>query len=92
MERIFHAGLSLFHLGFCCRTNADYRHATDKFCETFLQLLSIIIGGRFLDLRPDLFDARLDLVLVSETLEDGRIVFVDRHTLGSPQIAELDLF
>ena len=43
MQGIFHARLFLVELGFSGRTNANYRHTTDEFCQSFLQFFTIII-------------------------------------------------
>jgi hypothetical protein len=37
----------------------DHGHATDEFRQPLQQFLAIVIGGRVLDLRPELLDATL---------------------------------
>src|SRR5207302_429605 len=50
VQRVLDARFLFFHLGFGCRANADDGHAAGKPGQAFLEFLTIVIGGRFLDL------------------------------------------
>src|SRR5262249_35574315 len=74
--------LTLLHFGFRGAADADDRDATGELRQPLLQLLAIIVGGRFLDLRPDLGDATLNLLLLAGTVDDRRVLLVDADLLG----------
>src|SRR5262249_12924552 len=54
-----------------------------KLRQPLLQLLTIVVGGGFLDLRLDLGDTRLNVALLSCTTHDGGVLLLDRHLLGT---------
>src|SRR2546422_486835 len=45
--------------------DADHRAAAGELGEPLLELLAVVVGGRLLDLRLDLADARLDVLLLA---------------------------
>jgi hypothetical protein len=85
------AGFLFFHLGFGCRTDLDDGDAADELGKPFLQLLAIVVRGRFLDLRADLLDAAFDRILAAGAFDDRRVVLVDRDLLRLAEIFELDV-
>src|SRR5262249_52371868 len=79
---VFDPVLTLLHFGFRGAADADDRDATGELRQPLLQLLAIIVGGCFLDLRSDLGDATLDLLLLAGAGEDRRVLLADAHLLG----------
>ena len=63
VERVVHAVLLLLDLDLGRAADADHRDAARELGETLLQLLTVVVGGGLLDLRLDLRDAALDVVL-----------------------------
>src|SRR5205823_3097509 len=59
-QRILDAVLLLLELDLGGAANPDDRHAAGELRQPLLQLLLVELGGRRLDLRADLLDARLD--------------------------------
>src|SRR5881628_2565474 len=59
--------------------------------EPLLELLPVVVRGRFLDLRPDLLDAALDLLGVTGALDDRGVVLVHDHLLGAAEVVELEV-
>src|SRR5205823_442700 len=78
VKGVFDAGLLLLHLGLRRRADLHDRDAADELREALLELLAIVVGGRVVDLGPDLGDAGLDLVLLAFAADERRVVFVDR--------------
>src|SRR5439155_840677 len=50
MQRVFHAGLLLLHLDFGRGTDLDHCHAAGELRHALLQLLLVVVAGRFVDL------------------------------------------
>src|SRR4029450_1225588 len=59
--------------------------------ESLLELLPVVIRGSLLDLRPDLLDAALDRPGLAASVDHRRLVLVDDHLLGPPQVIELEV-
>ena len=55
----------------------DDRHAAGELGQPLLQLLAVVVGGRLLDLRLDLRDAALDVLLLARAVDDRGVVLVD---------------
>ncbi len=79
-ERILDAVLLLFHLHFGSGANLNDADAASQFRQTLLQLLAIIVTGGLFDLSANLAHASLQLLLAPVALNDGRVIFVGRHT------------
>src|SRR6266446_4878947 len=73
-ECVLNAGLAILQLDLGASANLDQRYATGELRQALLQLLAIIIAGRFLDLSLDLADASLDVCGLSITLDNGRVI------------------
>jgi hypothetical protein len=56
-----------------------------------LQLLTVVVRGRVLDLRADLLDAAFDRAGHAGALDDRRVVLVDRDLFGLAEVVELDV-
>ncbi len=91
VHRVFDPRLLLLHLGLGGCTDLDDGHAADELREPLLQLLTVVVGGRVLDLRADLLHAPLDGVRAAAALDDRRVVLVDRDLLGLAEVFELDV-
>jgi hypothetical protein len=61
----------------------SHRRRGRELGQPLLQLLAVIIGGRLLDLRLDLRDARLDVLLLAGAVDDGGVLLLDHHLLGA---------
>src|SRR4029079_1383436 len=68
VERVFDAGLLLLHLGLGRSADLDHRDAADELREALLELLTVVVGRGVLDLRADLRDAALELLLVTRAV------------------------
>ncbi len=66
----------------------DDGDAARELGEPLLQLLAVVVGGRLLDLRLDLIDARLDVLLLAGAVDDRGVVLGDRHALGAAEHVE----
>src|SRR5690606_13001286 len=92
VQRVFDAGLFLFHLEFGGSTDLDQRNAARQLGDAFLQLLFIVVAGGFLDLGTDLLDARLDRFVVATAVDDRGFFLADFDALGLAQIVQRDFF
>jgi hypothetical protein len=59
----------------CGCANLDLRYAATQLCQPVLQFLTIVTTRRDLDLRFDLVDSSVDLLRVTTTFDDRRVVF-----------------
>src|SRR5208283_2144388 len=50
--------------------------------QTLLKLLAVIVGFRILNLRLDLRDPPLDLLLLAGAVDDRGVLLLDAHALG----------
>src|SRR6202166_3081440 len=91
MHRVINAILALLHLDFGRAADADHRDAARELGQTFLQLLTVVVRGGFLDLRLDLIDARLDVGPLAGAVDDGGVLLVDHHLLGAAEHVERDV-
>src|SRR5882757_6924088 len=89
MHRILNAGLLLLHLGLSCSTDLDDGNATDKLCQTLLELLAVVVGRGLLNLRTNLTYAAFDLGVLTSTVDDGGVVLVDGYALRCAQVFDL---
>src|SRR5256712_187496 len=73
----------------------DHRDAAGELSQPLLQFLTVVVGGRLLDLLPDLSAAALDVGLLAGAVDDRRVLLLDAHLLGLPEhlgrdVLELD--
>src|SRR4030095_8600745 len=85
VHRVINTILALPHLDFGRAADADHRDAAGELAQTFLQLLTVVVRGGFLDLRLDLIDPRLDVGLLAGAADDGGVLLVDHHLLGATE-------
>ena len=88
VQGVFHAVLLFLHLNFSSGTDTDDGHATDQLGQTFLELLTVVIGSGVVDLIADLLHAFLDLFLAAEAVNDGGVFLLDLDALGLAEFVE----
>src|SRR6185312_2258164 len=91
VERVVHAVLLFLHLDFGRAADADHRNAAGQLRQAFLQLLLVVVRRGLFDLRLDLRDAGLDVLLAARTVDDRGVVLVDANLLGRAQHVQLDV-
>src|SRR5262249_8816225 len=74
---------------------AAHRPAARELGQPLLQLLAVIVGRGLLDLRLDLADAGLDVLLLAGAVDDRGLLLLDDDLLGAPEhggghVLELD--
>src|SRR6202034_3802982 len=65
--------------------DADHRAAASRLGEPLLELLAVVVRGGLLDLRLDLIDARLDVLLLAGAVDDRGLLFLDHYLLGAAE-------
>src|SRR6476659_8583203 len=95
MECVVNAILALLDLDLGGSADLDHGNAAGELGETLLELLTVVIAGGVFDLLTDRFGASLDRVGFAGTIDDRRIVLIDRHALGAAEhrggdVLELD--
>jgi hypothetical protein len=91
VQGVLHACLLLLHLNFGGCTDFDQRDTAGELRDTLLELLLVVVAGRFLDLLADRLDAGLDVRSLAGSVDDGRGLFLDHNLLGVAQIVHGDL-
>jgi hypothetical protein len=74
--------LALLELDLGGRADLDHRDTAGQLGQALLQLLAVVVGVALLDLRTDLVDPAVDLVGVTGSVDDGRLVLGDDHLAG----------
>src|SRR6202035_3926391 len=72
--------------------DTNHRDAAGEFGKALLQLLAVVVGGGLLDLRLDLGDAGLDVLLLAGTFDDGGVFLVDHDLAGAAEHVDRDAF
>ena len=85
VERVLDAVLLLLHLDLGRAADADHRDAARELGEPLLQLLLVVVGGGLLDLRLDLGDAGLDVLLLAGAVDDRGLFLLDDDLLGAAE-------
>jgi hypothetical protein len=88
IERVLDAVLLLLHLDLGRAADLDHRDAARELGEPLLQLLAVVVGGRLLDLRLDLRDARLDVLALAGAVDDRGLLLLDHDLLGAAEHRE----
>src|SRR5262249_15424341 len=83
MHGVVNAILALFHLDLGGAPDPDHCNAARELRQPFLQLLTIVVGSGFLDLRLDLSYTSLNIVLLAGTTHDRGVFLLDGHLLGT---------
>src|SRR6185312_6871242 len=85
VQRVVDAVLAFLDFDFRRAANLDDGHAACKLSQTLLELLAIVVRGRFLDLRLDLLYAGFNVGLLAGAVNERRVFLVDRHLLGAAE-------
>jgi hypothetical protein len=56
-----------------------------------LQLLTVVVRGGLLDLRPDLLDTSFDVGLLSGAVDDRGVLLIDHHLFGAAEHVHCNL-
>src|SRR5215204_2324446 len=88
VEGVVDAVLLLLHLDLGRAADADHRDAARELGETLLELLTVVVRGRLLDLRLDLRHAALDVGTLAGTVDDRGVLLLDAHALGAAEHVE----
>src|SRR3954462_6132601 len=82
---VLDAVLALLELDLGRGTGLDDGDATGELRQALLELLAVVVRVGLLDLGADLVDAALDLLGVTRTLDDGRLVLGHDDLAGAAQ-------
>src|SRR6185437_4777111 len=88
VHRIVDAILALLDLDLGGPADPDDGDAAGQLGEALLQLLLVVVRGGLLDLRLDLRDAALDVLLLAGTADDGGVLLVDADLLAGAEHVE----
>src|SRR6266571_7222245 len=88
VQGVFDARLLFLHLDFGRRTDLDDRHATRELGYSLLQLLLVVVAGRFVDLGADVLDPRLDRFGIAGSVDDRGFFLRDLDAFRAPEILE----
>ncbi len=91
MHRVVDAVLALLDLDLGGAADADDGNAARQLGQTLLQLLAVIVRGGLLDLRLDLGDAALDVLLLAGAVDDRRVLLLDADALRRAEHVERDV-
>src|SRR5207245_9001433 len=89
VHRIFDWRFFLFHLGLSPSADLDDCNAACEFRESLLELLTIVIAGRLLNLTTDLCDAALDIGFFAFAFDNGGVLLVYVDTFCTAEVLGL---
>ena len=92
IQRIFHTKLSFFHLSLCSCTYTDNSNSTCKFCKSLLKFLSVEIRCCLFDCFLDLSNTVCDCVLVSTSVNDNCILFLNLNRFCTSELIHCSFF
>src|SRR6202166_597831 len=88
MQSIFDAGLLFLHLDFGRSTDLDQGDTAGELGNALLELFLVVVGGRFLDLLANAFDAALDVRSLAGAVDDRGVLFLHQDLLGLAQVVQ----
>src|SRR6516164_3868055 len=91
VHRVVDAILLFLDLDLGRTADADHCDAAGELGQPLLQLLLVIVGRGLLDLRLDLGDPALDVLLRPGAVDDGGVFLLDAHPLGLAQHLQRDV-
>src|SRR6185436_408169 len=91
VQRVFDAGLLLFHLDLGGSADLDHGNTAGELGNTLLQLLLVVVRRGFLSLLTDRLDARLDVRRLASAVDDRGVFFLDDDLLGIAEIVQRGL-
>src|SRR6185437_3189949 len=89
---VLNASFLFLQLGLGCRAHLNHRNAADQLRQPLLQLLFVVVGGGFFDLRADLPHAAFDLRRFARAFDNRGVVLVDGDLLGAAQVLGFYVF
>src|SRR6516162_2669901 len=92
VERVFDTGLLFLHFDFGRSSHFDDRNSAGELRETLLQLFTIVIRRRLLDLGADLGDAAFDRRFLPRTFNYSGVILVNDHSFGAAEIFDRNVF
>src|SRR6187431_3302728 len=88
VQRVFDAGLLLFHFDLGGSANLDHGNATGELGNTLLELLLVVVRSGFFSLLTDRLDARLDVGRLAGAVDDRAVLFLHDNFLGFAEIVD----
>src|SRR5665811_1756195 len=88
-DSVLDAVLALLELNLGSRARLDDSNATGKLGKALLKLLTVVVRVGLVDLGADLVDATSNLVGLTSTLDDGRVVLGDDDLASLAEHVEL---
>ena len=85
---VFDTSLLFLHGNLGSSTDLDDGYAAGKLGNTLLKLLTIVVGGGFLNLLTDLSHTISNCTLVTGTLNDGGVILGDHDLLSLTEIID----
>src|SRR5271166_3474052 len=82
VHRVVDAILLFLDLDLGRTADADHCDPAGEFRQALLELLAVIVGRRVFDLRLDLRDPALDVLLLARAFDDRSVLLLDAHALG----------
>src|SRR5690606_969883 len=74
VERVVDAVLAFLDLDLRGAADLDHRHAAGELRQPLLQLLTVVVAGRGLDLGANLLDPGFDVVGIAAAIDDRGVV------------------
>src|SRR4051812_5470707 len=91
VQRVFDAGLLLFHFDLGGSANLDHGNTAGELRNALLQFFLVVVRGGFFSLRTDRFDATLDVRRLAGAANDRGVLFLDDDFLGFAKIVQRGL-
>src|ERR1700730_2562644 len=85
VEGVVDEVLLFLHFDFGGAADADHRDPAGELGKTLLKLFTVIVRGGVFDLRLDLADPRLDVLLFAGAVDDRGRFLVDANPLGAAE-------
>src|SRR4051812_21457945 len=88
VQRVFDAGLLLFHFDLGGSANLDHGNAAGELRNALLELFLVVVRRGFFSLRADRFDTTLDVRRLAGAANDRGVLFLDDDFLGFAEIVQ----
>src|SRR5690349_16446710 len=88
VQRVFDAGLLLFHFDLGGSANLDHGDTAGELGNTLLELLLVVVRRGFFSLLTDRLDARLDISGLAGAVDDRGVFLLDDNLLGVAEIIQ----
>ena len=91
MQSVFNTGLLFLHFDFGGSTDADQSDTAGELGDTFLELLTVVLGGSGFDLDADVLHAGSDLLSITSAVDDRGVFLADLNLLRGTKLLERGL-